>query len=50
VSTEETITELARLFNTAYERYRRIVRIEDDATPVAETELASGPQPSPHEQ
>lgn len=48
--TEKTIAELASIFAAAYERYRRIVRVDEDAENVPEKELDTGAQPSPHGQ
>ena len=47
---EETIAQLASILAAAYERYRRIVRIEEDAEIGPENELDTGAQPSPHGQ
>ncbi|MBI3208835.1 MAG: hypothetical protein HYZ37_08030 [Candidatus Solibacter usitatus] len=48
--TEKTIAELAGILAAAYERYRRIVRIDEDAENITEKELDTGVQPSPHGQ
>jgi hypothetical protein len=48
--TEETIVELASILAAAYERYRRIVRVDEDAENIPEKELDTGVQPSPHGQ
>ncbi|HLH16257.1 MAG TPA: hypothetical protein VKX45_03510 [Bryobacteraceae bacterium] len=46
---EETIAQLASLLAAAYERYRRIVRVEEGAEDGPETGLDTGDQPSPHD-
>jgi hypothetical protein len=48
--TEETIAELASILAAAYERYRRIVRVDEDAENVPEKELDTGARSSPHGQ
>lgn len=48
--TEETIAELASILAAAYERYRRIARVDEGAENIPEKELDTGAQPSPHGQ
>jgi len=48
--TEKTIAELASILAAAYERYRRIVRVDEDAETGAEKELDTGAQTSLHGQ
>lgn len=45
--TEKTIAELASILAAAYERYRRIVRIDEDAEKIPEKELDTGAKPEP---